>query len=232
MFEKLTFASQEERDDFEKYKKLKGVYLHKQVYDILLEANVGEIVTYYELSSIIRYDKNLRDKLYIYLATAEEYLRALLCTKYDVSEECKIFKGSLGLAKLNEAIFEKIDPDIEESNLYFKLELDLSDIMRICVEKGIIAISNSAQKHINNLRNHTMHHALLLFGKAKKLSDLSSNFEVLEKRINALCELLPDDYRKGFCDDILKLNGMPFKQYLTKFYLEIEDGSKEIRIKR
>jgi hypothetical protein len=42
MFEKLTFASPREKEDFEKYKKLKGVYLHKQVYDILLEANGGE----------------------------------------------------------------------------------------------------------------------------------------------------------------------------------------------
>ena len=58
MFEKLTFSSPKEQEDFEKYKKLKGVYLHKQVYDILLEANGGENVTYSELSSIIRYDKN------------------------------------------------------------------------------------------------------------------------------------------------------------------------------
>ena len=58
MFEKLTYASLKEREDFEKYKKLKGIYLHKQVYDILLEANGGETVTYAELSSIIRYDKN------------------------------------------------------------------------------------------------------------------------------------------------------------------------------
>lgn len=230
MFEKLIFASQEEKDNFEKYKKLKGVYLHKQVYDVLLEANGEEEISYNELSSIIRYDKNLRDKLYIYLATAEEYLRALLCEKYDVAEGCKIFKGHC-FAKLKEAIFEK-DQYSRVSNLYFKLEPDLADMMRTCVERGIIAISDDAQKHINNLRNHTMHHTLLLFGKAKKLSDLSSNFEVLEKRINALCELLPDDYRKGFCDDILKLNGAPSKQYLTKFYLEIKDGTREICIKR
>ena len=63
MFEKLTFASPKEKEDFEKYKKLKGVYLPKQVYDILLEANGGETVTYAELSSIIRYEKNLRDTL-------------------------------------------------------------------------------------------------------------------------------------------------------------------------
>ena len=82
IFDKLTFASPKEEADFQKYKKLKGIYLHKQVYDILLEANGGEEVTYYELSSIIRYDKNLRDTLYIYLATVEEQLRVLLSELY------------------------------------------------------------------------------------------------------------------------------------------------------
>jgi hypothetical protein len=57
VFDQLTFASPKEKEEFEKYKRLKGVYLHKQVYDILLEANGGG-VTYHELSSIIRYDKN------------------------------------------------------------------------------------------------------------------------------------------------------------------------------
>ena len=56
MFDQLTFASPKEKEEFEKYKRLKGVYLHKQVYDILLEANGGGEVTYYELSSLIRYD--------------------------------------------------------------------------------------------------------------------------------------------------------------------------------
>ena len=107
MFEKLTFASPREKEDFEKYKKLKGVYLHKQVYDILLEANGGK-VTYHELSSIIRYDKNLRDTLYIYLATAEEYLRALLCEKYDVAAECKPFEHHC-YKPLMEALHDKDD---------------------------------------------------------------------------------------------------------------------------
>ena len=111
MFEKLTFASTKEKEDFEKYKKLKGVYLHKQVYDILLEANGGENVTYQELSSIIRYDKNLRDTLYIYLATAEEYLRALLCERYDVDESCKLFKGHC-FDKLKDKLFEKSEIEI------------------------------------------------------------------------------------------------------------------------
>ena len=95
MFEKLTFTSPKEEADFEKYKKLKGIYLHKQVYDILLEANGGENVTYCELSSIIRYDKNLRDTLYIYLATVEEQLRVLLLDNFDLKPNTPKFTAPI-----------------------------------------------------------------------------------------------------------------------------------------
>ena len=116
MFEKLTFASPKEKEDFEKYKKLKGVYLHKQVYDVLLEANGGENVTYQELSSIIRYDKNLRDTLYIYLATCEEYLRALLLKSYDVASDSPKFEQHC-YKPLIDALKDKYD--FSKSNLYF-----------------------------------------------------------------------------------------------------------------
>ena len=147
MFEKLTFASPREEEDFEKYKKLKGVYLHKQVYDILLEANGGENVTYYELSSIIRYDKILRDTLYIYLATAEEYLRALLCEKYDVAEDCKLFERHCS-PYLMEALHDK--EDATSSNLYFKLEPDFSALMDVCIDKGVISISKTTKQRIKD----------------------------------------------------------------------------------
>ena len=224
MFDKLIFdkANEEkERAEFEKYKKLKGVYLHKQVYDILLEANGGENVTYYELSSIIRYDKNLRDTLYIYLATAEEYLRALLCEKYDVAAECKPFEHHC-YKPLMEALCDKDDET--SSNLYFKLEPDFSALMDVCIDKGVISISKTTKQQIKDLRNGTMHHSLLIFGKATKPSALSSHFEALENRINALMQILPEEYRAGFITSIKELNGYPSKQYLTKFYLEIQDG--------
>ena len=209
-----------ELEDKEKYKKLKGVYLHKQVYDILLEANGGENVTYYELSSIIRYDKNLRDTLYIYLATAEEYLRALLCEKYDVAAECKPFEHHC-YKPLIEALCDKDDET--SSNLYFKLEPDFSALMDVCIDKGVISISKTTKQRIKDLRNSTMHHSLLIFGKATKPSALNSHFEALENRINALMQILPEEYRAGFITSIKKLNGYPSKQYLTKYYLEIQD---------
>ncbi|MBR2650170.1 MAG: hypothetical protein IKD45_00755 [Clostridia bacterium] len=228
MFENLIFKNQGEREQFEKYKRVKGVYLHKQVYDILLEANGAQTVTYYELSSLIRYDKNLRDKLYIYLATAEEYLRALICESYDISPDHKAIK------KYSPEVADSIEKkeDSELSNLYFALELDFSALMELCAKKRLISIDENARKKIKELRNSTMHHAFLLFGKAKRLSALNDYFESLERKINVLIKLLPEEYREGFVSDIRRLNGYPDRQYLKKFYLEVEDGSGEVRIKR
>jgi hypothetical protein len=223
VFDQLTFASPKEKEEFEKYKRLKGVYLHKQVYDILLEANGGGEVTYYELSSLIRYDKNLRDMLYKYLAMAEEYLRALLCDKYDVSKGNAIFKGHC-YNSLNQELVEKDDSNSHTSYLYFLLEPDFADLMRICIEKNLITLSGTEKKQIKELRNKTMHHSLLLLGKAASLSDLYSYFEAFEEKINALMQILPEKYRAGFVTSIKTINGYPGKQYLTKFYLEIQNG--------
>lgn len=228
MFEELIIAP-EERSIFEKYIKLKGVYLHKQVYDILLEANNGQKITYSELSSIIRYDKRLRDTLYIYLATAEEYLRALLCSKYDVNENCKTFKGHC-YNPLNEALIEK--NDIDNSYLYSKLEPDFADLMRICLERDLISISTQAKKHIKDLRNNTMHHSILIFGKAITIKTAEENFVSLENQLNDFVQILPEDFKKGFFSAIERITGDNSKLNVKRFYLEVDYGSEKICVKR
>ena len=167
IFDKLTFASPKEEADFEKYKKLKSIYLHKQVYDILLEANCGENVTYQELSSIIRYDKNLRDMLYIYLAAVEEQLRVLLLDNFDLKPNTPKFKQRPSTQTLCEALVPK--QDCEVSELYFKLQTDFNVLMETCVEKNIVSISDEVMSLVKLLRNDVMHHHLLIFGGAHNL---------------------------------------------------------------
>lgn len=228
MFEQLTFTNEkeeQEKQEFKKYLSLKGEYLYKQVYDILLEKNKGT-VSYQELSSFIRYDKNLRDTLYIYLATCEEYLRALLLKSYDVASNSPKFEQHC-YKPLIDALKDK--HDFSKSNLYFKLDIDLSVLIRICQENELININSQDRKHLKTLRNHTMHHALLLFGQANNLEDVYANFNVLEKQLNALLSLLPKEYQNGFIASIKKLNGTGRKKFLQKFYLEYEDDKLHIK---
>lgn len=126
-FEKLVLPKSEQKD-FEKYAKSKGVYLHKQVYDVLLTYNV-EQVSYYELSSVIRYDKNLRDKLYIYLATFEEKMRAELFSEYDVENKNVVYQFKTGLDELKKAIKRKTN--VEFSNLYYCYQLELGHTIEL-----------------------------------------------------------------------------------------------------
>jgi hypothetical protein len=226
IFEKLTFASPKEEADFEKYKKLKGIYLHKQVYDILLEANGGETVTYAELSSIIRYDKNLRDTLYIYLATVEEQLRVLLLDNFDLKPNTPKFKQRPSTQTLCDALVPK--QYLESSELYFKLKADFKVLMETCVAKKVVSISDDVISLVKELRNDVMHHHLLIFGGAHNLKEANDNFAAFERKIEALITLLPIEYARGFQNDITKLNGASPQKYLIKFYLEENNGKLRV----
>lgn len=228
MFEQLTFTNEkeeQEKKELNKYLSLKGEYLYKQVYDILLEKNQGS-VSYQELSSLIRYDKNLRDTLYTYLATCEEYLRTLLLKNYDVEESCPKFKQH-NYNSLIRALNEK--NDFSQSNLYFKLSVDFSVLLQICQEKNLIHITSSNIESIKTLRNRTMHHAMLLFGQAQTLKETYINFNALEKQLNVLLSLLPQEYQNGFISTIKKLNGTGRKKFLQEFYLEYKDDKLHIK---
>ena len=226
MFDNLTFNSDAEKIEFAKYIHLKGECLHKQVYDILSEANNGS-VTYYELSSLIRYDKNLRDKLYIYFATAEEYLKAQLTDRYDANVSSKYIHYPNEIKNLlNNLKARSLDTP---SILYYKLNIDFDALLQVCYEKNIIEIDNVQKQQLNKLRNHTMHHSMLLFGQAHNLKEAKDNFKSLEKQLNAFVKLLPEEYRQGFLSDINKLNGRNEQKYLNKFYLEITDVGIHIK---
>lgn len=195
MFNKLSFPNT--IDEFNKYKELKGEYLYKQIYDLLLELNNDSFVTYRDLSSIIRYDKTLRDTLYIYLATFEEWLKALIFKRYDVADSRKKYKRQKDVEILIKKII--VNNDNINSNLYYCFELELGSIIifvdRVKMfEKEIIEKFDSVRK----LRNKVMHHNVLICGKSKSLKEFNLNKELLKTEINLLSEVLPEEYQTGF----------------------------------
>ena len=218
MLEKMIFQSQEEEVDFEKYRQLKGDDLYVQIFRILSEKTPK--VKYVTVRAYIRYDINLRDKLYIYLATLEEYCKARLLHSFDVCAPKK-YRGHC-----HDKLMENLVPRADgESNLYYGFQPDFGDLMHICSEKEVYKIESSDQKAIKTLRNQTMHHALILFGNAKTEVELLEHFNTLEKQLNALVNALPREYRNGFLDDIVKLNenSVHGTKHLSKFGLEVQD---------
>lgn len=89
MFEKLTFSSGKDKIEFDKYITIRGKYLFQQVYEYICNITNDEC-KYSDLSSCIRYDKTLRDTLYKYLATFEEYLRAQIFDRYEIKREFRL----------------------------------------------------------------------------------------------------------------------------------------------
>ena len=219
MLEKMIFQNKEEEADFEKYRQLKGDDLYVHIFRILSEKTPK--VKYVTVRAYILYDKNLRDKLYIYLATLEEYCKARLLHSFDV---CVPKKYQWHCYK--ELVKNLVPRENEQSTLYYGFQPDFGDLMHICSEKEVYKIESSDQKAIKTLRNQTMHHALILFGNAKTEVELLEHFNTLEKQLNALVNALPREYRNGFLDDIIKLNenSVHGTKHLSKFGLEVQNG--------
>lgn len=224
LFDKLLFANEKECEEFAFYLSQRGLYLYKQVYDILSEDRIE--ITYQEFSSIIRYDKALRYKIYEYLSLFEEHWRNRLLTEYDVlSPNGGPYKQHRG--DISQDLCSNEDKSF--SNLFYRLELDLGKLMDICIEKNLANIPPNELKQLKELRNHTMHHIMLLFGHAHNRQEAIIHCGQLEKQINVLFNHLPQEYQNGFIKAINKLNGTE-TQYLSRFYLEATNDG--IRIKK
>ena len=78
--------SEEDKDDCEFYLDVKGVEIHRAIMEYLqFDFLEGSKIKWSIISQKLKEDKRLRDKLYIYLATFEEYIRAYISNKYQVN---------------------------------------------------------------------------------------------------------------------------------------------------
>lgn len=211
IFKWLNFADNLERVEFEKYIKIRGQFVLKQIYEYLLNFNNKE-VSYSDLSTCIRYDKNLRDQLYIYLATYEECLRAQLFDKYEINKGYTINKKHKDyIKKMAENMYESFDK--EYSVLYKIFKLDLGET--ISLVKELKMFSDEKLKEFENirvLRNRVMHHNLIVLGKKESLNDVEKNKEKMKSGIIALANNLSDGYGQNFIKTINALR-CDFQQY-------------------
>lgn len=202
MFAKIVFENDDEKQQFDKYMSVRGKFQYLQFYKILTEDKVS--ISYSEFSSCLRYDKNLRDTLYIYLATFEEYLKALIFDKYDIDQK-EDFKNKS--AEYIAAALKEKNGDEETSNLYYCFHFGLGKIIAVVKEKKMFA--DAAIKDFNEircLRNRVAHHNVLIAGEAETLKEMLTNKEKIKKEIESLARRLPSDYRDNF---IKKINSLP-----------------------
>ena len=196
---KVIFNSNEERDDALFFIKVKGSSLHIEIYDYLLKENNNQIVTWKQISDELRLDKGLRDTLYIYLATLEEYIRAYISNKYeeDVNQQFWIsgkghndIKGNINKGTPLFKVLQETDLGtlINQVNA-----LPSNDIKELFGEVG----TSENLAAVKELRNCIGHHKFLKTYKFKECTVDGVKSNTLINNIRNLKQLLPIRYRCG-----------------------------------
>ena len=206
IFPLLTFEKGEEqkcRDNLQS----RGIYLYKQVYLALYNWDINiKKISYKHFSNLIRYDKSIRDKLYIYLAAAEEHLHNII---FDALEIDNVSNDTTNEYLDINILRARTDADKEmNSKLYyysyaknfnFGLIVQIFDKFNLAQQYGL---NYSDITSIRILRNKVMHHNMLLLSCFTERSDIERVITEVELGIEALYRILPTkELREGSVRD-------------------------------
>lgn len=196
---KIVFNNDEERDDALFYIKVKGLYLHVEIYEYLFKENNNQAITWKQISDELRLDKGLRDTLYIYLATLEEYIRAYISNKYedDINQLFWISGKDRNDIKgnINKGIpLFKVLQETDLGTLINQVNaLPMDDIKELFGEAG----TNDNLAAVKELRNCIGHHKFLKTYKFKECTVAGVKSNTLINNIKNLRQLLPERYKYG-----------------------------------
>lgn len=173
-----------EKEDYDKYSKIRGKQLYLFIGNYLFKEDK---LNYIQIKDLIRYDKRLKDKLYIYLGTFEDYLKSLIYekTNYDTKE-----------FYLSEDVDHSAFIEINSEKKY-----DLYEIINILKKFDEFKGKIFEFRKIKNFRNKVMHHNFLLLEYSKE-NKIQSRINWLKENILRLKKYLPEDYQDNFIKDI------------------------------
>lgn len=200
-FPLLVFENPEEEDLFLQNLKSRGIFLYKQVYDALCNWQPKYPIKYAHFKNLIRYDKSIRDKLYIYLCAAEEFLRNIIFDELEITEKYEENKKEkFDIKKLQKRNKEE---NITHSNLYtysYSSFFNLGTIEKIFKKFDLAKKYKIVQEDITImrklLRNKVMHHNMLLLSYYTDKSKIEEEIKEIEDGIEALYRLLPTEELK------------------------------------
>ena len=199
----IAFENDQEKEEAEFYMIVKGVELHRRIL-LLLGYSFSEKakIKWSKIVRIIKTDKALRDIIYIYLATLEEYMRAFISNKYEDNIQQNFWIDGSGQRQAN-----KIQTNILHGKKLFDI-LENTDFGCLIQQVKNLPIEDKKQLFgdtysdtnldaVRELRNAVSHHKLLVSCELKKC--IISEFEgcTLIDNIKNLRQLLPERYRCG-----------------------------------
>ncbi len=201
LLEYFEFNSEEEKEEAEFYIAVKGIVLHTKILKYLdFNFHNGQKISWESVSGQLRQDKLLRDKLYIYLATLEEYIRAYIANKYEDDVGHSFWINGIGKrnrirnnieAGLN--LFDILE-EVDFGTLIQQVKkLPEEDIIRLFGDKG----TDQNIEAVRELRNAVSHHKFMFSHKFLKCDINGVINDTLESNIKNLRQLLPEKYRFG-----------------------------------
>jgi hypothetical protein len=215
----IDITSKEDRAQLEIWVRRKGYFLYKQAAQILLEVK-GSKPDYMEAASLIRYDKSIRDLLFVFLATYEEYVKKELCDNYDIKSDELFLKK-----KIEDNLLVQADP--RRSKLFFEMSrkhIDLCDLLKLA-KKAKLCIDYDKAESVRKLRNRTMHHSMLCLGGAETKDEALANLKETKREIEALWYLLPDQIYKDELEKGINNLFLAERPYFTRINLgRMNDG--------
>lgn len=173
----------------------KGLYLVNHIYESFKKFN-----TYVEWDIIfaaIQFDKELRNNLYKFLGTIEEYMKTKLFNEYDVDNKDIVFDSQKHEKKCKDALKKK--DSTYSSNLYYVFQLNFKPLIDIVKEKSLFDESYcNALERVREIRNKVMHHSVLILGSAITKIDIIHQINEVKIGIESMYQTLPKQFKEGF----------------------------------
>lgn len=200
----------DDKSTFEKYSKIRSV----QQYRIIFEAlnKVDSNVKFADVNSFVILDKAIKDVLFKYLGTLEEFIRNDILLRFDFDQEVELKKPKYHYFKGLPKCIRKTNPADEITDFYKRFSLNFGDLVSFIKDYDSQTYDTSKLDIIINLRNSVMHHSPLLFDY-----NFESTVDETQKGINALVEMLPSNYKDG-CIKNLKVPNKKTQDNIASAY--------------
>lgn len=182
--------NKDDKANFLRYSKIRGNQIYRIIFECLSKDD--ESIKYNDVNSFVKYDKSIRDVLYVYLGTLEEYIKTYILSNFNIKQDMILLKKTyLYFKDLPE--IEKVNMDTFEINdLYKRFSLTFGEIIKFLKEYDSDAFNLVKLEKIRKLRNKVMHHSPLFYD-----INFISIKDNTEEQIRCLIDLLPEHYQIG-----------------------------------
>ena len=192
----IRILSYKDKENYDRYSILRGKQSYKIIYECL--SKIDNNISYTDVNSFVRYDKKMKDILYIFLGSLEEYIKNYIFTNYDFKYRTGYDETPITFYNQLPDIEKKTVCDYEITELYKRYGLNFKDMVDLLRDHaGEHPFDIDKLYMVKELRNDVMHHTPLLFNYKSE-----STVQVANKRIMALIELLPGHYKKCLSEDL------------------------------